>query len=214
MSRGLTPARIEQVGRFMGLLHQYGQHFVPPSDFVRPHLNWESVFGQETVMDPAFVAEKGSGLISEREIALFKATAEKIRPKMQALPKNAQNHGLIHGDFQQTNYLFHKGEVRVVDFEECGWGYYLFDIAKALSLFEVGDGDRPANPAMREAFFKGYDRFRPLSAAYEQHLQEFLAIRFMVRINYLLRSDNPYIRAQASIWIPRFVDWLRKFLDS
>ncbi len=214
MNKGLTSARMEQVGRFMGRLHQHGQHFVLPADFTRPHLNWERVFGQETVMDPAFVAEKGNGLISEREIALFKVIAQKVRPKMQALSKNAENHGLIHGDFQQTNYLFHKGQIRMIDFAECGWGYYLFDIAKAISRFEVEDADQPANPAMRNAFFKGYDRFRPLSTVYEQHLQVFLAIRFMITTNYMLRSGNPYIHAEAPIWIPRFVNWFRKFLDS
>jgi len=101
----------------------------------------------------------------------------------------------------------------VIDFAECGWGYYLFDIEKALSLFEIGDEARPPNPAMRDAFFKGYERIRPLRRAYEQRLRVFLAIRFMVTMNYLLRSGNPHIRAEAPIWIPRFVDWLRRFLD-
>ncbi len=159
------------------------------------------------------ITENGKKVISERDLALFTATAQKVRAEMQAIPQDAENYGLIHGDFQQTNYLFHKGEVRVIDFEDCGWGYYLFDIAKALSLFEVGDGDRPANPAMRDAFFKGYDRIRPLRTAYEQRLKVILAIRFMIRMNYLLSSVNPHIRAQAPAWIPRFVDWLRSFLD-
>jgi len=214
MNAGLTPASIEQVGTFLGRLHQHGEHFVPPADFVRPHLEWTRVFGQGTVADPAFVAEKGNGLISQNEIALFKAIAEKVGAEMQTIPQNAANHGLIHGDFQQTNYLFHKGEVRMIDFAECGWGYYLFDIAKALSRFEIEGGHRRANPAMRDAFFKGYERIRPLRTLYEQHLQVFLAIRFMTTMNYLLRSANPYIRAEAPVWIPRFVNWLRRFLDS
>lgn len=211
---GLTPARLEQVGAFMGRLHQHGQQFVPPTDFVRPHVDWRRVFGQGTVADPAFVAEKGNRLISESDITLFASTAEKVRAEMQVIPRDAENYGLIHGDFQQTNYLFHRGEIRVIDFAECGWGYYLFDIAKALSRFEIEDGGRPPNPAMRDAFFKGYERIRPLRRTYEQHLKTFLAIRFMLRINYLLRSDNPHIQAEARVWIPRFVDWLKRFLDA
>jgi Ser/Thr protein kinase RdoA (MazF antagonist) len=102
----LTPAQIERVGMFMARLHRHSTQFVPPPTFVRPHWEWTEVLGKGTVVDPAFVAEKGNGLISPKSSALFSAVAERVRMEMQAIPQNADYYGLIHGDFQHTNYLF------------------------------------------------------------------------------------------------------------
>jgi len=40
--------------------------------------------------------------------------------------------GLIHADLHLGNALFWSDEVRVIDFDDCGFGYWLYDIAFAL----------------------------------------------------------------------------------
>ena len=34
---------------------------------------------------------------------------------------------------REKNYLFHGGEVRLIDFGDCGWGHYLYDLAVTVS---------------------------------------------------------------------------------
>ena len=40
--------------------------------------------------------------------------------------------GLIHADLHYENFLFHDGVARAIDFDDCGWGFYLYDVAVTL----------------------------------------------------------------------------------
>jgi Ser/Thr protein kinase RdoA (MazF antagonist) len=154
------------------------------------------------------VAQRGQRLVSERDLAIFTAAAEKVGIAMREMSQNAVHYGLVHFDLQQTNYLFYKDEVRALDFEDCCWNYYLFDMAITLS----GIMDRPDEAAMRAAFFEGYTQMRSLPEQYEERLKVFTAQRLVKRVNYLLRSENPDNRAKAREWIAFSVRWLERFL--
>lgn len=210
VDNGLSPIKMERVGMFMARLHQHAEKFVPPPTFDRPRWNWQEVFDKGTVLDPDFVASRGRDLITERMQAIFAAAAEKVGIAMRALPQDSGRYGLVHFDLQQTNYLFYKDEVRAIDFEDCCWNYYLFDMAITLS----GIMGRPGEEAMRAAFFEGYSHIRSLPKDYEEQLALFTAQRLFKRINYLLRVDNPENRTMAPEWIDFSVRWLEQFLSN
>jgi Ser/Thr protein kinase RdoA (MazF antagonist) len=109
---------------------------------------------------------------------------------------------------QQTNYLFHKSEARAIDFEDCCFHYFLFDMT--VTLFELTD--RPDGAAMRAAFLCGYRAQRPLPPDHEAGIRLFTAIRLGKRINYLAHAPDPALRAQAPAWVARAVPWLEAFL--
>ena len=94
---------------------------------------------------------------------MFRATAERVRWGLQELGKDSNVFGAIHPDLHLNNFLFHEGEAYVIDFEACGWGYCLFDLAVTLSSLEGCVEDRTP---MRAALLKGYQRERPLPEAY------------------------------------------------
>jgi Ser/Thr protein kinase RdoA (MazF antagonist) len=204
----LSPIKMERVGMFMARLHQYAEKFVPPPHFERPRWNWQWVFDKGTVLDPAFVEQRGQGLVTEHEQAIFAATAEKVGIAMRDMPRKATHYGLVHFDLQQTNYLFYKDEVRAIDFADCCWNYYLFDMAITLS----GIMGTPDEAAMRAAFFEGYTQMRSLPDHYEELLKVFTAQRLIKRINYLLRSEEPSNHAKAREWIIFSTCWLEQFL--
>jgi Ser/Thr protein kinase RdoA (MazF antagonist) len=205
---GLSPIKMERVGMFMARLHQHAEKFVPPADFERPRWNWQWVFDKGSVLDPAFVARRGQGRVSEHDLTIFAATAEKVGIAMREMPQKAAHYGLVHFDLQQTNYLFYQDEVRAIDFEDCCWNYYLYDMAITLS----GIMGRPDEAALRAAFFEGYAQIRSLPEHYEEQLKTFTAQRLLKRINYLLRSENPDNQAKAREWIAFSVGWLERFL--
>jgi Ser/Thr protein kinase RdoA (MazF antagonist) len=59
----------------------------------------------------------------------------------------------------RTNWLFLTGQVALLDFEVCCYGYYLFDVGRLLHEFER-DQSRAAQFA--QAFLRGYTHIRPL----------------------------------------------------
>jgi Ser/Thr protein kinase RdoA (MazF antagonist) len=207
MDTSLTPALFERVGTFQARLHEQASHFVAPAGFVRPQWDWTQSFGSLTVLDHGFVARRCDGSIGKREQRIFTAAATRIREEMRAIPDDKQQYGLVHADLQHTNYLFYKGEVRAIDFDDCCWSYYLFDMA--ITLSDVAG--REDENAMRQAFFKGYERIRPLPEHYASRLQVFTALYIIKHLSNLFASENPYIHANAPAYLAYSLKWLSQF---
>lgn len=87
--------------------------------------------------------------------------------------KDDDKYGLIHADFVPEN-LLHDGEaLRLIDFDDAGYGWYLFELATAL-YFNVGD---PQYPAIEESLIAGYRSVRPLPVDHMDLLPMFLFLR-------------------------------------
>lgn len=78
--------------------------------------------------------------------------------------------GLIHADLHLGNALFHGGTVKLIDFDDCGTGPRLYDLAVA--VWELRD--RPDYPAFRDALIAGYRTRREVDL---DHLDDFIALR-------------------------------------
>ena len=80
---------------------------------------------------------------------------------------------MIHFDFILGNCLFHKRKVRVLDFNDCGWGYFLYGLCPLLGNLR----DYPEYPALRWAFLAGYRSVRPLPLEWEEAFDMLMAAR-------------------------------------
>jgi Ser/Thr protein kinase RdoA (MazF antagonist) len=203
---GLSPTLFERVGLFMARLHQHARYFVPPSDFSRPSWHWETVIGDQTILDPDFAATHCDDLITGHEYRLLSEVAARARDELELLPQSADHYGLIHGNFQQANYLFYRGDISAIDFQQCGWNYYLFDIAITFD----GIAGRPDEDALRQAFWRGYKRVRALPTRYEELVSIFTALRLIAHLNVLFRSDDRAVRALISKDFPLAFEQLQQ----
>lgn len=88
-------------------------------------------------------------------------------------------YGLIHGDLHLKSLLFaNDGRPVMIDFDTCGYGYYVYDLAVAVwDIF-----DRDDFPALRDALLNGYRKMRPLSLKEETSIIHFVAGRLMIQI--------------------------------
>ena len=51
---------------------------------------------------------------------------------MESIGKGPDAYGMIHSDLYPENVLFKAGRALPIDFEDCGYGYWMWDIAIAL----------------------------------------------------------------------------------
>jgi Ser/Thr protein kinase RdoA (MazF antagonist) len=82
------------------------------------------------------------------------------------LPKDADNYGLVHYDFELDNVFYDAatGTCHVIDFDDAMYHWYVMDVAQALGSLETDaelEGDQLQ--AAREAFVEGYRSWSPLS---------------------------------------------------
>jgi Ser/Thr protein kinase RdoA (MazF antagonist) len=82
-------------------------------------------------------------------------------------------YGLIHADLVPENLLVDGHRVRVIDFDDAGFGWHLFELATSL-YFISGDG---IFPTARDALIQGYRSERALPDDALERLPLFLAVR-------------------------------------
>ncbi len=124
-------------------------------------------------------------------MAVFEAAAQRVHEDLQESGYGRDAFGPIHRDLHLSNILFHSTRVGVVDFDLCGLGHYLFDLAVLLNALRLSAlrsqrPDRFWN--MRETFFVHYERERLLSEGYRRYLMMFQAMRHVACVNREFRA--------------------------
>jgi Ser/Thr protein kinase RdoA (MazF antagonist) len=178
----LTPPDLERVGMCMARLHQHAAAFVTAQ---HPPLTRRARFCDVLAWRHGF--KPAVAVYSPRDLAVFAAAAQWVHTACQALEEIGHGVGFIHADMHQWNYLFHGEEVRVIDFDDCGWGYYAYDMAVTLTDIH----DREDFAALRQAFLTGYTRVQPLPPGCEPYIKHFGAARVLFMLQWLLGRSHP-----------------------
>ena len=164
-----TPAIVRAIGRLMARLHEHVSQFRIPESFVRPRWDHSRLFRRDAETDT------GWERLSRRQVRLFQAVSERVAKVMERLGTERRVFGLIHADLIFANVLFHRGETCAIDFDDCGFGYFLYDMAILLDRIEM----RQDYSTLRAALLDGYRQVRPLAAEHEAYLDLFLLARWV-----------------------------------
>ncbi|MEO0562313.1 MAG: phosphotransferase, partial [Chloroflexota bacterium] len=174
----------------------------------RPRLDYEGLFGSGAAYDP----KAGAKYISDEAQRTLDQVAAQVQRVMSEMDKDHDTFGMIHGDFIFKNTLFSEdGAVRAVDFDDCGHGYYLYDLAVPL-LFYKG---LPGYADLKAALWAGYIEVRPLPTTYREHLETLIAGRYVASCRWVAgNADHPSLRGGAREIIDERAAELRAFLDT
>ncbi|MEL6148168.1 MAG: phosphotransferase [Chloroflexota bacterium] len=210
-----TPGLVQRIGAYMATLHQITVQvqppFAKPGDAVlaqRPQLDYEGLFGERS----PYASEQESDLINPAQQTVLDAVAGQVRHVMTALDTDNHTTGLIHGDLIYKNTLIGPdGTVAALDFDDCGFGYFLYDMACPLLFYKP----LPAYADLKAALWDGYTAVRSLPGHYRGMLEVLVAGRYVASCRWVAaHADHPAIRGRADEIIAGRVDELRGFLDS
>lgn len=153
----VDPQAFAQLGEITARLHQHSRHWMAPVGFRR--IVWDN----DTMVGPQghWGRWQDAPGLSEQDFPLIEETLAQIRSVLHDYGKNAQRYGLIHADLRLTNLLLHNGETQVIDFDDCGMGWYMHDAAAAISFVE----HHPRAVEWIEHWLRGYQKVCPLSEA-------------------------------------------------
>jgi Ser/Thr protein kinase RdoA (MazF antagonist) len=164
------PVHFQRLGGVLARLHNQASAWIPPSPFVRMRWDWETFFGN--TMEYGGVPAAGCwDLLPAPVRAQFDEISRRMRTVMARLGSEPDAFGLIHADLHLENALFDGDAVRVIDFDDCGFGYWLYDIAVPLWEYR----GRPDYAGIRTALLDGYADSRELPDV--THLDDFIATR-------------------------------------
>jgi Ser/Thr protein kinase RdoA (MazF antagonist) len=205
-TRGLRPHHYEKAGRFMACLHQFSQSFVPPDSFTRKMWTVETALGcVQNVDQNAFRA-----LLRPGDDAVYSAVRDWYSEVWHTLGLRREVYGPIHGDFHPGNILFMSDGVGAIDFDECGWGHYLHDVAVA--LMGIRKDERYAD--LRTAFLKGYRVVRDLPEVLDGALNGFTAGRLLGLAVWTAGvTDHPWNTRRAARVVADTMDELKAMIN-
>lgn len=204
----LSARDLTRVGEYLGTLHSDGQ-FEAGADFDRPRLDWEGLFG---ACSPYASPEERLWAGAEQR-AIMNELAEQLKAPLSELACRPAAMGLIHADLLAKNIVFRADAIAALDFEYCGWGFYLYDLAPLLWQLRgerAGDYD-----ALEDALWRGYRSLRPVADADRELLESFIAARQLASIRWLLANKrNPTLREIAPALIAERCEELKVFLET
>lgn len=163
------PDTLQAIGRLLGTLHAHAAQWTPPASFTRPRWDGEGLFGSRAGYSDA--GDRVWELTPQPYRELFATVSTQVKAVMADLGEDAGQFGLIHGDFWLGNLLRNDDDIGLIDFADCGWGYWGYDLARFLNDFAIG---AEADTVLRH-LLDGYTQVRPFPAAQLPHLSLFLA---------------------------------------
>jgi Ser/Thr protein kinase RdoA (MazF antagonist) len=175
-TRALSP-RFEQLGSILAAMHDQASAWRPPARFTRHHLDREGLMGEA----PFWGRFWEHPALTREERDLMTRTREKIREALGRYGQAAERYSLIHADLHPGNILIDGARLGVIDFDDAGFGWHMYDAAVCL----VRQQTHAHFPAVRDALFRGYRSVRALSQEDEATLPMFLLIRGMAQIGWL-----------------------------
>lgn len=123
---------------------------------------------------------QGMGMTPEIERVLA-STVDLIGRRLERFGKSPDRFNLVHGDMRLANLLVDGKTVKVIDFDDCGFSWFLYDCATTVSFFE----EKPEVPGLIEAWVRGYRRIAPLSEEDEREIATFVMLRRILLVAWI-----------------------------
>ena len=179
------------LGELTARLHQHVRRWPQPSGFRRFSWGYDDAFGS--------VARWGRWQdapgVDAAATEVLTRLDHTLRDRLAAYGQGPERWGLIHADLRLANLLVAPGRpTAVIDFDDCGFGWFLYDLGAAVSFIE----DHPDVPAATDLWVEGYRRVAPLDAEDVAEIRTFVLFRRLLLLAWIgSHSDVPEAHALA-----------------
>ena len=199
-------ATFAEVGRLMAITHNHSVRWTAPPGFTRHAWDEQGILGQE----PFWGRYWELAALNDEQRQRLEEVKAKALEELTAFGKGDDRYGLIHADFLPENLLQSDSGICLIDFDDAGYGWHLFDVATTL-FFHLGEAHFDA---ATEALLGGYRQERPLR---DEHLV-LLPLFFLLRgITYLgwahTRKETETAQAMTPMIVAGVDEMAREYLQ-
>lgn len=173
----LTAAHYAELGEITARMHRHARQWPRPAWFTRFHWDYDAAFGRQARWGRW---QDGIG-VGPAEHAILARLDGALRARLGAYGKGPDRYGLVHADTRLANLLVHDGSVSVIDFDDAGFSWYMYDLGTSVSFFE----HEPGVPALVDAWLGGYRKVTRLAAADEAEIWTFIMFRRLLLVAWI-----------------------------
>ncbi|MDF3934968.1 phosphotransferase enzyme family protein, partial [Pseudomonas citronellolis] len=204
-AEGDIEALFHQAGAVAARIHLRSAQWRQPNEFTRHAWDEEGLLGAKPFWGRFWELD----LLSAEQRGLLQLAREEARLDLRRYGRHLDNFGMIHADLVPENLLLDGGELQLIDFDDAGFGWHMFELATAL-YFCLDD---PRLAQIEAALLAGYDSVKPLSAADRASLPLFLALRGTTYLGWVhTRRNSQTARDLAPMLIERACLLARDYL--
>lgn len=174
---GDMSAGYEELGAIAAKCHLHAMSWEKPVPFERLTWDIDAVFGTT----PTWGDWRDAPEVTPHVKLVLEKVEATIRARLDAYGKAPNRYNLIHADMRLANLLVDEDGTRLIDFDDCGYGWLMYDFAAAISFIE----DDPRIPYCKSAWLKGYQSVRPLNATDIAEIDTFVMLRRMALLAWI-----------------------------
>lgn len=191
-----TAEQLHALGAAMATMHLASKDFSCPAGSTLP-----------SFIDPLWETE--DFLLSEKSL-LDSPTRDVISQAMDVIGSETQRlfsenqPQIIHADLHGWNVMWNNGTLAVFDFDDCGFGLPLQDLATAIYYLDTPEQDA----VLKE----GYASVAPLPKHTQRDIDMLLLQRRILLLNYLYETTNAEHRSMLPEYLEETLRRVEKFL--
>ena len=191
VEKGDLTAGFETLGEIAARCHDHVQDWQKPGDFERLTWDVDAVFGNA----PTWGNWREAPGVTQDICNILVRVEERVSERLARFGKSPERYNLIHADMRLANLLVDGSVTRVVDFDDSGFGWFMYDFAAAISFIE----NDPRIPDLQAAWLRGYRRTRHLSSEDEAEIPTMIMLRRMALLAWIgSHIEAPEPQALAS----------------
>lgn len=195
-----------RIGATTAVFHDHQQEWLRPQGFGRFQWGIADMLGESS----RWGDWRGAQLTGTQFTVLPQAE-ERALEQVSGLEPGGAGWGLIHADLRPSNIMIHDDTLTVIDFDDCGYGWLLYDLASAFSFIE----HEPYAPRIAKEWLKGYQEVRELSDKEIGHACALSMLRGLTMLGWTITHREDAL--PPAIWaaqVPGTVNVANQYLCS
>ncbi len=196
------------LGAVTAELHAHSKTWQRPGGFERFTWDFEAAGGET----PRWGHWRDALGMNATRLDLFGQTAALVRERLAHYGTGPDRFGLAHCDLRLSNLLLHQGELKVIDFDDCGFSWYMYDAAASLSFYE----HLPQVSSLIQHWLEGYRTVSAIGKAEEEEIPTFLMLRRLLLVAWVGSHSETELAQSLGVSYTRQTDalcsaYLRRF---
>lgn len=166
-----------EFGAIAAKTHLHSLAWKRPEPFERLTWDVDAVFGEHTHWGNWRAAPQVTQAVRD----VLEQVEAVVRRRLDRFGKSPERYGLIHADMWLANLIRTPNGTVLIDFDDSGFGWFLYDFAAAISFIE----DHPQIPALKTAWLEGYRSLRALPDTDAAEVETFVTLRRMALLAWI-----------------------------
>jgi Ser/Thr protein kinase RdoA (MazF antagonist) len=169
--------RFEQLGALTARMHRHSRAWTRPPGFTRFRWDTEAAFGSS----PRWGRWQDGVGVGPSERGVLGRLARTLQARLAAFGSGSERFGLVHADTRLANLLVDGDDISIIDFDDCGFSWHLYDLGTAFSFFE----HEPQVPELVDRWLRGYRSELDLPSADEKEIWTFILLRRLLLVAWI-----------------------------